>query len=211
MPTIAIIDDRQEQRETLKHLIDLDENGTWQTLDIDPLPSLDNYIPWIRENDVAVILLDEKLNEITHTVNYSGHNFVDYIRARNKELPIFIITSFADDDAIKARFKDVEDIIQRGVFVKDPDNYIQRFIRSGQRFMEAFEENLSELAKISKKVVANEATREDIEKVNAIREKMEIEFNIDSLTQKNDLINQFSEQLSEFEQIKKEIEEFLKT
>jgi hypothetical protein len=209
MPSIAIVDDRNDQRETLKSLIDLGDHGEWEIIADNPLNNLDDYPSWIRESDVSVLVLDEKLNETNLNISYSGHELVDFIRSRIPDLPIFIVTSWIEVEEIKSRFKDVEDIIYRHDFVTTPQNYIPRFLRAGQKFSSVFKEELSNLSTISKRIVEQRATPDEIEKAKAIKSKLSLEFDVDTLNSKSELLKKFDIELKEFKKLKDEIKQYI--
>jgi CheY-like chemotaxis protein len=209
MPSIAIIDDRQEQRDTIKLNVEYLKEDGWNILDISPLPELADYPSWIGENNVAVILLDERLNEQASS-NYQGHDLVAYIRKRLPTLPIFIITSYSQDPDLLDKFKDVEEILQREVFTKKAEEYVPRFMRAGQRFVEVFEKDLSELSDKATRIAKGSATLEDVERVKAIQSKMDIAYS-DTLYDKSRFIEQLNDALSEFNKLKSEIKDFLES
>jgi CheY-like chemotaxis protein len=210
MPSIAIIDDRSDQRDTIKNLIELSDIGSWEVISEEPLTELEDYISWIIENDISVILLDEKLNETDTRVGYNGHELVDLIRSRIPTLPIFVITSFKDDEEVLSRFKEVEAIIERQEeFIHDPEKFIPRFIRSGQKFTEANLEELDRLSTIAKRIVTQEASPEEIKEAEAVKQKLSIAFDIKQLTHRSELINNLEAELEELNSLKDKIKTYL--
>jgi DNA-binding NtrC family response regulator len=207
MPSIAIIDDRKGMRDTVRLNVAAEIEDGWDIIDIEPLPYLADYPSWIDEKNVAVILLDERLNDQSAS-NYQGHDLVTYIRKRLPTLPIFIITSYASDDEIQEKFKDVEEILQREDFTQYAEKYVPRFTRAGQRFVEVFENELSELSDKARKIAKGDATPEDIKRVKAIQSRMDIAYS-DTLCERNQSIKDLNDTISEFNRLKSEIDQFL--
>lgn len=215
MPTIAIIDDRRELRQTLKNSIDNELIKKWHSIDIHPLPALIDYYSWIIENEIAVILLDERLHERTDThimyVNYNGHDLVDYIRQTIPTLPIFIITSYPQDNELLKKFKDVEEIIKRDDFCIKADAYVPRILRSAQKFLETFEDELNELAKKAEKIAKGTATQRDIQTINAIRAKIGLVFPSEVFVQNNEIMLKIEKKIEKLKKAKRSIEKHSKT
>lgn len=209
MPSIAIIDDRKDMRDTIKaNVVSVIEEG-WDVLDVPPLPALTEYPGWITEKNVAVILLDERLNEQAESP-YQGHDLVTYIRNRFPTLPIFVITSYSGDPELAERFRDVEEILPREEFAKRAEDYVPRFTRAGQRFVEVFQNELAELADKAQLIAKGEATEEDVERTKAIQSRINISYS-DALGERNRFVNELGSALSEFEALSTEIEEFLRS
>lgn len=213
MPAMGIIDDRNDLRETLLRRIDNELQGEWFIVAIAPLAEMQDYPGWIAEYDIAVILLDERLNEQIEVdgeyVGYDGHDLVEFIRRHLPTLPIFVITSYKDDEELTKKFGDVEDIIERNEFFKRADEYVPRFLRSGQKFLEVFQGELTELADKADKIAKGEATVEDIQRVNAIRARIGLAFPCEPLSDRSLWLKKVEEKIEEFKQLHREVEEFL--
>ena len=67
MPKITIVDDRKDFRTTLKRKIEAffikSKLKDWEVMDISPFQNKSEYFPWLLENDVVVLILDERLQE----------------------------------------------------------------------------------------------------------------------------------------------------
>ena len=119
MPAIGVVDDRSTQRRQLVRGIDTSDvlPEGWRSLGINPLNTITEYPNWINENDVAALVLDERLQEqqadVEVHVNYDGHDVVDYLRKTIPDFPIFIVTAAPNDPGLGERFAAVEDIINR--------------------------------------------------------------------------------------------------
>ncbi len=206
MPSIAIIDDRIDLRTTLKNRVEIELQKEWNSIDTSPLPQLSDYYSWITENEISVLLLDERLNEKidrnSKSVDYCGHDLVDYVRKYFVTLPIYIVTSYPDDDSLKAKFKDVEDIIPRREFCQKASDYMPRIIRSGQKFLETFENELVLLSKKAKKIVLGKATAQDIKAVKAVQTKLAIAYPSDVFIKHTKILKKIATNLKKLNKLK---------
>lgn len=183
MPSLLIIDDRVELRNNVVDLItiSLPEDSTWQVIGKHPLPDMNDYSPMILEEDIAVLLVDERLHEQNEeatglAVAYNGHDLIAFLRERLPDFPIFAITAFPDEQPLQAKAPDVEDIIVRGDFAKMPEKYVQRMIRSGQRFADALQSELAVLAKLAENAARGQGSKQEDERMQSIRTKHSLAF-----------------------------------
>ena len=65
MPTIGVVDDRKDQRELLVGQIrhHLRNYSEWEALETPPFEDINDYPSWISENNISVLILDERLHE----------------------------------------------------------------------------------------------------------------------------------------------------
>lgn len=206
MPKIVIIDDRNDYRITLRRLIDTHLVENWVSIDIEPLKKLEEYSDWLYQNEISIIILDERLHEQTDDIKYDGHDLVEYVRKHKPEIPIFIITSWPRDSELRKRFKDVEDIIPRKEFAKQANEYVPRIIRSGQKFYDTFYEELNKMSILSEKIAKGEANKEDIGNLQALRIKLNFGYQSETFIKNDALLEKLEKQLEELDNIKKEIE-----
>lgn len=217
MPAIGIVDDRDSPRETLTRLTKLgippESKKEWEVIDSSPLPKLNDYSAWLTENDIAVLIVDERLNEQTKSgvghVTYQGHDLVDFLRKRLPDFPIYIVTAHPTDQAVVNRYKDVEEIVNRKNLSQTTKKIIPRLIRAGQRYFDSYQGQLTELSEISKKIALGKQTDADVKKVKALQEFLQMPFTTDPDTERSKTLTELEEKLDEFEELRKEIEAHL--
>lgn len=180
MPVIALVDDRSEPRTTIARMMRRSMRGTdWEVIDIAPFEALADYPSWIRENEISVMVLDERLNEIADdsdgAVGYAGHNLAVFLRNTIPDLPQFIVTNVPDTPELGDAAGTLDAIIQRADFRNKSDIYVQRMMRAGVSFAERFKSELHALDEISKAVVQGEASDEQLFNLGALRGKMQFE------------------------------------
>ena len=182
MPTIGIIDDRKDLRDTLERKIFLSlkkQNLLWAVLGISPFSEMKDYISWIRENDIGILILDERLQEVNETagsVSYKGSDLIEFIRSTLQDFPVFAITGYENDEDLQNRFPLFDEILSRDKFFAKADDYTLRFTRAGQRFIDIYNDHLKRISIISSSIALGEAKKEDIEELNKIQEYLNIPF-----------------------------------
>ncbi|HEY1248975.1 MAG TPA: hypothetical protein VGE97_08320, partial [Nitrososphaera sp.] len=194
MPAIGIIDDRKDHRTTLARAVSVSipkefEDVGWTVNDSSPLPNINDYSAWLTENDIAVLIVDEKLTEQTRAgvkhVTYEGHNIVDFLRRRIPDFPIYVVTAYPEESAVLARFKDVEEVFDRKTFTANAMKTVPRLIRAGQRYFDSFRQQLTELSELSKKIATGKETSADIARIKALQTFLQMPFITDPDTERS--------------------------
>ena len=92
-----------------------------------PYCRIENYSTLLENPDTACIIIDQKLTETGHAT-YTGIELAQYLRSINHKVPIYILTSYAEE---KKEFTDgawsVEHIIPKDDF--EPRTVIARILR----------------------------------------------------------------------------------
>lgn len=216
MPTIGIIDDRSDQRKTLKNFIFLkitEISDKWDIIDEPPLQNLQDYPSWLLENEISILILDERLRETSNSstrINYDGHEVVDYIRSTLHTLPIYVVTAYPYDSEIVQRFPDVEEIISREELTDSQKNYMPRLLRAGQKYLEVFQKELATLSVKAEKIAKGNATQKDIDELRSIQSKINTSLPLDSMQTQNDWLKSFEEGMEQLEIIYNKAEKLLK-
>lgn len=181
MPSIGVIDDREEVRDAVKARLDraLAREGAgdeWEVVVTPPLPSIGLYAPWVTEHEVAVLLVDQRLNEEFPTP-YSGHDIVDRLRPRKFDLPIFYLTEV--NDPVLEEDQRVSAVIARRDLTTDIDatqEWLRVFMREGLRYEQGVARALARLSEISEMTVMGTANEEELKEAAAIRQELLLPF-----------------------------------
>lgn len=216
MATVAVIDDRSEPRTTLARLLEMSLSsisGEWVTINAPPLPQLQDYPGWLAENEVAALILDERLQEQTEDaeghVDYDGHELVDFLRDRDLDLPLYVITAVPDDPDLGKRFGRVEAIIGRDEFREKAPAFAERIARSGLRFLEEHQARLAEIADRSTRIAMGSASTEDVGRLRALQEALRIPLESEGLIDQGQWLHDLDNQVKRLEGLKEEIEDYL--
>ncbi|RTY96038.1 hypothetical protein [Flavobacterium sp. GT3R68] len=214
MRYIGLIDDRERTRTSLRNAILLpfltDGNKEWDVIDIEPLSSKADYQSWVLENEISVLIIDEKLNE-SSVVDYLGHDVVILLRAVYPELPIFCITAAKRDDDLNENYKNYNFILSKSDFEKNTNEWVNLFVKSGSDFYDKYsskKDRLSELAAIVSSS-DGEVSPEIKEEMNKIQEFLSITHNVDTVSTEA-WLREFSAEIKEFDELLIKIESNLK-
>ena len=214
MYSMALLDDRREQRTTLMRSIRDVLPAEWQCIECPLLPKLSSYPQWLTQNDVFVLIADQVLDEQAAdsegAVDYKGHEVINSIRNDFPNFPVFIVTAHRDDDNDLSQHEaDAEDVISRRELTEDPEKYVTRMVRAGQRFHEEHERRLSELTELAVKVASGDASNDERE---ALR-KLQVSVGSESAARldltRNEALDSADEKLAELEKLRTEIEQLL--
>lgn len=164
MPTIAILDDRKNDRETITRVVvstlkKIKQTDDWNVVSDEPPAKERDVIHWLDENDATVLVSDWKLNEgakSQRVVNYEADSLIKEIRAKRPTFPIFVITGFENE--ARAHLKEVENIFSRKEFTKNADNVVPQMIRAGRRRYEEQRGLLTRMDSLARKVAVGSAS-----------------------------------------------------
>ncbi|WP_411897487.1 DNA-binding transcriptional response regulator [Elizabethkingia occulta] len=216
MAVICIIDDRVKIRETLENKIKLilkRKGLEWNVISHDPFINKEEYISFIKTNDISILILDERLHEVggnDSSVDYNGSELVIFLREIFKDFPIYSITSYSDDENLENQFSQFDEIIAREVFHSRAEEYVLRFVRAGQRFLENNKKHLFRLSELSELIAKGLATKENIEELRVIQELLNIPFHNYDYPNQEIWLDDYSKNISDLSALNDEIEQFLK-
>lgn len=215
MNCIAIVDDRPDLRNTLLLRVQSNLPSEWAAIEAAPLATADEYAAWVRENDVAALVLDERLDEQTESatsahVAYSGHEVLERLRAAHLDLPVFVVTSHVNDD-----FSSVEaaadGIFNRSDFQRDARTHVSRICRAAQRWLEGRAARLARVVELSSKAASGVLTPEETGELNALRESLAIQVHAAStdVVYRSAALADFEGKLSAAEDLARRLDEAL--
>jgi CheY-like chemotaxis protein len=218
MTKIALIDDREEARKLVADVINdaidnLELNKQWSVIEIAPLLDLNEYLDWISEEDVGILIVDERLGEIPDdngkAVSYKGSELVNLLRKKYKEMPIYGVTSYPEDEPLQEYFSLFDEVIKREDFTARASLYLDRFLRNYKNFLNANEKELSELSEIAKKIALGESSSSERKRAEAIQKNLEIPLTTSSINDRKQWIDEYEKTINEFKKTQQDIENFL--
>ena len=168
VPNIAIIDDRQGDRETVTRVMlstlrkMSDDAKGWGVIAEAPPPEARDIVAWLDENDALVLVTDWRLNEGAEgnrLVDYEADSLIKALRSKRPTFPIYVITGFASE--AKSHLKDVEGVFDRSGFSQDAHYVVPQMVRAGRKVYEENRTVLGELDAKAKLVASGTATEED--------------------------------------------------
>ena len=213
---IAIIDDDKDQRETLRRALGVylkQQGSSLNVIDIFPFKDFQEYFPWIEKSSISALIFDERLHnqaeEGKDPVGYRGNELVTEIRKKFKDLPIFTVTSHADDADLQAKFGQFDHIIGREDFINDGLKFVSIITRSSQRYLDENQSELTEFGELTKLVASGKSSQEDNQRLNALQVKLNISLSND-LLDREVWLKEYEKHIQNLEGLKKIIEDKLK-
>jgi DNA-binding NtrC family response regulator len=194
MINILIVDDREDARSTLREAIEISVPGdfNFSVSDTFPFEDVDSYASYIREHDISALLLDERLTEESNAdgrySTYLGHQLVERLRGALPEFPVYVVTTHKTDDELVKQAGDVEDIVERRTFHREPLTYLNRIKRAAMRFQETMQRRLTDLNDLTLKAARGELTVAEQMRLNETRTALGLPFSGSSDMIVSDLI-----------------------
>ena len=113
---IWLIDDIERESTTYSNGLKTDMPQGFQIETIcPPYRRIENYSTLLENPDTACIIIDQKLTE-TGDATYTGIELAQYLRSINQKVPIYILTSYADEEDFTGGEWSVEHIIPKDSF-----------------------------------------------------------------------------------------------
>lgn len=173
MPRIGVIDDKAEFRSTTQHRLELCLPDGWEPLSLEPMESLSDYPAWIHDNDVAVLLLDERLTDEPlsrggHS-SYEGHDLLSFLRERMREFPIYVVTAQAIPGELVQAQSQADNLLEKTDLFANIEVHIARMLRQGMRWRETNERSLARLAELSRKAATANLDETERRELDSIR------------------------------------------
>ncbi len=194
MINILIVDDREDARALLKETIEeyAPSEPAIKVLDTFPLDEVDAYASYIREHDISVLLLDERLNEKSSPQgkhnSYYGHDVIEKLRNALPEFPVYLVTTYNEDPDVVAKAGEFEDIVERDTFQKAPQVYMSRISRAATRFLESMQKRLADLNELTMKAASGNLSDAEQTQLDTIRTVLGLPFTSGSDLMVSDLI-----------------------
>ena len=217
MATLGIIDDRNDKRTSFARKINLEIrslDSTWNVLDIEPFIEKIDYINWINENNIASIIIDERLyeGEITSgkNINYTGHELVEFLRERLKDIPLYIVTSIHITDELKSIYNQFNLILSSSEFDEKIKHYLNLIIMSGNNFFNAYQKELENLSFLSEKIAVGTANKAEIAEAKALQIKLSIPHTIEKNVTREKWLSEIEELTNDLSEISTDINKYLK-
>ncbi|RHK16707.1 hypothetical protein DW075_24585 [Bacteroides xylanisolvens] len=109
---------------------------------------------------------------------------------------------------MQSKFPLFDEILDRDSFYSKADEYITRFIRSGQRYIQSHNKILTRISELSQKLAVGDATNEETLELRGLQEGL----NLSSveIIDREAWLHKYQEKLDELDKLSIQIEEFLK-
>ncbi len=196
MLRILVVDDRKDAREHVRELLEthLPKGAEVEISDSFPLDDVKAYASYIREHDIAALLLDERLGEVGDPSTgrksiYLGHDVIGYLRTRLPDFPVYAVTAFGADHDLTQKAADFEDIIDRTELQNEAQTYTSRILRAAARFQEAMSSHMQTLNTLTLKAAEGSLSQEERKKLEQTRSLLGLPFTADTEIVASDLLS----------------------
>ncbi|WP_345853459.1 hypothetical protein [Shewanella algae] len=175
MNTIVFIDDEKIVRDTYKVSMQLMFGDDYNIVCLDVIKELDDMILALDTiKDKVTYFIDEKLKH-TGVAKYTGIELIEKIRCIDAKVPIYILTSAADD--VDKYLGDIEFVIDKNDWesLGRDDNFLKRFLRHINTYKDIKSEQAKRFDELFEKSLFDTLTDEEkneFDALNVIRSKV---------------------------------------
>lgn len=216
MNVIGLIDDRVDVLETTSNAIKVllyEEYEGWDLISSQPFSELDEYRTWIIENNLGVVIVDQKLNEKKiNGKDYSiflGNEVISYIRENFKDLPLFGLTTFsvtAMDNVKPIAY----DIIERSKFEPNIEFFVRMFVKSGDNYYKLNRNKLERLSQLAENIALGKSTEDEKNEAKGLQTDLILPHYSENIIDRETYLSEIDESLKKFAELKIDIEKYLK-
>lgn len=216
---IGIIDDREEQREEISETFNLAFSTqiplgrrpkNWELFPSVPLPNLRDYPFWIAENDIAALVIDQRLREVPtpqYSVNYDGHDVVKYLRPRMRNLPIVVVTGY-QDDVLKHISDDVTVIVGKDELGSRGRDLTKEIIEKAEIYKNDYTTKLARIDELAQQVALGKATSENIKELRVLQIELQLPF-VDIKNENDQWLSRLEATVNKLEASEKDARSFI--
>ena len=213
MYSIAVLDDRNEQRTTLVRSIGTALPEGWGVIECPLLDDQSAYSEWLISNDVFVLVVDQVLNEqaveSVGNVDYKGHEVIEAIRKTFPDYPVFIVTAHPSDEDLADHAGNAEDVITRNELTGDVRKYVARMVRAGQRFHAEHERRLAEMTDLATKIALGSASDDEKEELKKLQRSLGSHRAANIDVTREEALTGVEERVTKLETLQREVEALL--
>lgn len=204
MKNIGLIDDKDNQRRAfmLKINLKLEElYPDWRIIDSKPFKEIETYRQWILENEISVLIVDERLDEERlddgSYVEYFGSDLVKELRVYLKDFPIFCITNIEITEKLKKALEYFNLTLSRRNFDDEIDNYLNLFIKSGISFYSEFQRELGRIGELSEIIAKGDSTDRDRLEIQSLQTRLLIPHLTEDIKNRENYLIELEKKISE--------------
>lgn len=220
---IGIVDDNDERIEEILTGFDLAfpegspgiadpdvvEGEIWELMPSKPLGEPENYLHWILENEIRVLIIDVNLREGAPGNIYDGPEIIDLLAKKIPKFPIVVVTNYPDSENLIERFSVVTDIIDRNEWAQDGPKLARRIVNFGELFNNVFEEKIDTIDELAGKVADETASPEEIAKLRSLQHQLEV-MSTDEKSKIEEWMSEMESTVQNLAELEKKAEEVLK-
>ena len=203
---VKLIEDSHEDADLYQQL--LEAAGEIKIEYVPARPRVADYADLAADPETGAVIIDERLSEFTG-VDYTGLQVADFLRALRPELPIYILTNYANE-ILDDQGESVEDIIDKKTVRKAAKVYVVRILRAMQQYEAALTEQQRRLKELIDRKLSGELSEEEEAELQQLRAAIERPFapaEIEHEHRWDEELQRQEEQLERLEKIAQEIQQ----
>lgn len=160
---IWLIDDIERHSTTYSNGLKLDMPQGFQIETIcPPYRRIEDYSALLENPDTACIIIDQRLTE-TGYATYTGIELAQYLRSINQKVPIYILTSYVDEEDFTGGEWSVEHIIPKDSF--NARTVIARILRHTNVYEDILDERAKRFNELLKKTLDDSLDEAELEEL----------------------------------------------
>lgn len=169
---VKLIEDNRDDADLYQQL--LEAAGEIKIEYVPARPSVADYADLAADPETGAVIIDERLSEFAG-VDYTGLEVAGFLRTLRPELPIYILTNYANeipDD----QGESVESIIDKKTVRKAPKVYVIRILRAMQQYEVALTDQQRQLKELIDRKLAGELSEVEETELQQLRAAIERPF-----------------------------------
>lgn len=206
---VKLIEDSHDDADLYQQL--LEAAGEVKIEYVPARPSVVDYADLAADPETGAVMIDERLGEFAG-VDYAGLQVADFLRTLRPELPIYILTNYANEIA-DDQGESVEFIIDKKAVRKAAKVYVARILRAMQQYEAALTEQQRRLKELIDRKLAGELSEQGETELQQLRAAIERPFapaEIEQERQWDEELQRQEEQLERLEKIAQEIQQAIR-
>jgi FixJ family two-component response regulator len=169
---VKLIEDSHEDADLYRQL--LEAVGEIKMEYVPARPGVADYADLAADPETGAVIIDERLSEYAG-VDYTGLQVADFLRTLRPELPIYILTNYANEIA-DDQGESVEFIIDKKTVRKAAKVYVARILRAMQQYEAALMEQQRRLKELIDRKLAGELSVKEGAELQQLRAAIERPF-----------------------------------
>lgn len=169
---VKLIDDDQQDADLYQQL--LEATGEISVECVPARSGVGDYANLAADPETGAVLIDERLGELAG-VDYTGLEVADFLRTLRPELPIYILTNYANEIP-DGQGESVEAIIDKKTLQNAPKVYVVRILRAMQQYEAALSDQQRRFKELIDCKLAGELSEEEEVELQQLRAAIERPF-----------------------------------
>ncbi len=203
---VKLIEDSYEDADLYRQL--LEAAGEIKIEYVPARPGVADYADLAADPETGAVVIDERLG-VYAGVDYTGLQVADFLRTLRPELPIYILTNYANEIA-DDQGESVEFIIDKKTVRNAARVYAVRILRAMQQYEAALTKQQRRLKELIDRKLAGELSKEEEVELQQLRAAIERPFapaEIEQDRRWDEELQRQEEQLERLEKIAQEIQQ----